>query len=114
MRSNSTISQLRRMADDKLELIKKIIDVGGTFSFDEMIKFIPGDAGNNGKSVGGLLSSLSRLNLPDIGSVLIPIGPDKIGSRRLRWKLNPSLRSDGKLRSQLIQSISKILDERAL
>ena len=65
-----------------------------------------------GRAIGGVLSSLHRLVIPEIGNFFIPIGQEKIGSRRLRWKIDAKVLSE-QTRNQLLDIIDGILKERS-
>lgn len=101
--------KLRKATTDNVSSIKVFLETPGTVTYEQIEKAV-GEKDDMGRTIGGILSSLSR-TIIDGEPLIIPLGPSE-DSRRLLWKLNPAIVDSTEHREQLLKATQEVLQER--
>lgn len=101
--------KLRKATTDNVSSIKLFLETDGVITYEQIEKVI-GKKEDMGRTIGGILSSLSRTNIEG-EPLIIPLGPSN-DSRRLLWKLNPAIIGNTEHRDELLKVTNEVLQER--
>lgn len=101
--------KLRKATTDNVSSIKLFLETGGVVTYEQIEKVI-NNKEDMGRTIGGILSSLSRTNIEG-EPLIIPLGPSD-DSRRLLWKLNPAIIDNPEHRNELLKVTNEVLQER--
>lgn len=101
--------KLRKATTDNVSSIQLFLESDGIVTYEQIEKAI-GKKEDMGRTIGGILSSLSRTNI-DGEPLIIPLGPSD-DSRRLLWKLNPAIVGSTEHKQELLKVATEVLQER--
>jgi len=106
--------KLRKATTDNVSSIKVFLEASGSVNYEQIEKVIEKKE-DMGRTIGGILSSLSRTVIEG-ESLIIPLGPDpsqpKESTRRLLWKLNPAIVGSSEHQEELLKVTKEVLLER--
>ncbi len=101
--------KLRKATTDNVSSIKLFLETEGVVTYEQIEKTV-GKKEDMGRTIGGILSSLSRTIIEN-EPLIIPLGPSE-DSRRLLWKLNPAIAGDPGHQRELLKVAEEVLEER--
>lgn len=101
--------KLRKATTDNVSSTKLFLETDGVVTYEQIEKVV-GKKEDMGRTIGGILSSLSR-TIIDNEPLIIPLGPSE-DSRRLLWKLNPAITPNSDHRNELLKAATEVLEER--
>ena len=106
--------KLRKATTDNVSSIKVFLEASGSVNYEQIEKAV-GKKEDMGRTIGGILSSLSR-TIIEQEPFIIPLGPDpsqpKETTRRLLWKLNPAIVESSEHQEELLKVTKEVLQER--
>jgi hypothetical protein len=101
--------KLRKATTDNVSSIRLFLETEGVVTYEQIEKVV-GRKDDMGRTIGGILSSLSRTNING-EPLIIPLGPSE-DSRRLLWKLNPDITENPEHKRELLKVAEEVLQER--
>src|SRR4030043_2005181 len=101
--------KLRKATTDNVSSIKLFLETENVVTYEQIEKAV-GKKDDMGRTIGGILSSLSRTNI-ESEPLIIPLGPSE-DSRRLLWKLNPAIIKNPEHKEELLKAAEEVLQER--
>lgn len=101
--------KLRKATTDNVSSIRLFLETEGVVTYEQIEKVV-GKKDDMGRTIGGILSSLSRTSIEG-EPLIISLGPSE-DSRRLLWKLNPAITENAEHRKELLVAAEQVMEER--